>query len=111
MDQQKIDMFLMSNGSNFPEEKTMFIREKLLTVDDSKWSMISVLQFKNPTTALILSLFLGGLGVDRFYIGDTGLGVGKLLTCGGVGIWTIIDWFLIMKATRENNYAKLLSVL
>ena len=46
MDQQKIDMFLMSNGSNFPEEKTMFIREKLLTVDDSKWSMISVLQFK-----------------------------------------------------------------
>ena len=69
------------------------------------------LPFKNPTTALILSLFLGGLGVDRFYIGDTGLGVGKLLTCGGVGIWTIIDWFLIMKATRENNYAKLLSVL
>ncbi|MFN3640643.1 MAG: TM2 domain-containing protein, partial [Flavobacterium sp.] len=43
------------------------------------------------------------LGVDRFYIGDTGMGVGKLLTCGGLGIWAIVDWFLIMGATREKN--------
>ena len=41
--------------------------------------------------------------IDRFMIGDTGMGVGKLLTCGGLGIWTIIDWFLIMGATREKN--------
>ena len=36
-------------------------------------------------------------------IGDTGMGIGKLLTCGGFGVWGIIDWFLIMGATREKN--------
>jgi hypothetical protein len=40
-------------------------------------------------------------------IGDTGLGVGKLLTCGGLGIWAIIDWFMIQKATREKNMQKI----
>ena len=40
-------------------------------------------------------------------IGDTGMGIGKLLTCGGLGIWTIIDWFMIQEATREKNMAKI----
>ena len=60
-------------------------------------------QRKNPTTALMLGLFLGLLGIDRFYIGHVGLGVGKLLTLGGLWIWQIIDWFLIMGATRRRN--------
>jgi hypothetical protein len=40
-------------------------------------------------------------------IGDTAMGIGKLLTCGGFGIWTIIDWFMIQKATREKNMQKI----
>jgi TM2 domain-containing membrane protein YozV len=61
--------------------------------------------------SLVLSLLTGQLGVDRFFIGDTGLGIGKLITCGGLGIWTIIDWFLIMNATREKNFERLLTIL
>jgi hypothetical protein len=38
-------------------------------------------------------------------LGDTGMGVLKLLTCGGFMIWTIVDWFSIMSTTREKNMA------
>lgn len=107
MDAQKVDMFIMTNGKDFPEQKVPFIRERLLALDDSKWSALSTVQFKNPTTALLLSIFLGCYGIDRFYLGQTGMGVGKLLTCGGIGIWAIIDWFLISNATKELNYNKL----
>ncbi len=50
---------------------------------------------KDWTTTLILSVVVGSLGVDRFYLGYTGLGVLKLLTAGGCGIWWIIDLIMI----------------
>ncbi len=49
--------------------------------------------------------------MDRFVIGDVGLGIAKLLTCGGFGIWTIVDYFLIMGRTREVNYEKIQEIL
>jgi TM2 domain-containing membrane protein YozV len=48
-------------------------------------------------TALLLAIFLGKLGIDRFYTGSIGLGVFKLLTCGGLGVWWLVD--IIMLAT------------
>lgn len=111
MEQQKVDMFMMMNNKYLPESQILFIREHLLAADDSKESLLHAVQFKDPTIALILSLLTGNLGIDRFYIGDTGLGIGKLITCGGFGLWTIIDWFLIMNSTREKNLMRLMSVI
>ncbi len=107
MEAQKVDMFIMANGKYFESHQVPQIRERLISMDDSKWALIQTLQFKDPTTSLIVSLLAGSLGIDRFIIGDTGMGIGKLLTCGGFGIWAIVDWFLIMGATREKNMAKL----
>ncbi len=111
MEAQKVDMFIIANGKFFESHHVIQIRDRLLAIDDSKWTLIQTIQFKDPTTSLIVSLLGGSLGIDRFMIGDTGLGIGKLLTCGGLGIWSIIDWFMIMDATREKNMTKLQQVL
>ncbi|MSX17663.1 MAG: NINE protein [Actinobacteria bacterium] len=59
---------------------------------------------KDYMTALLLSIFLGGLGIDRFYLGYTGLGIAKLLTLGGCGIWSLIDLILIaMRNIPDSN--------
>lgn len=52
---------------------------------------------KNFTTAILLSLLAGPLGIDRFYLGCTWTGILKLITFGGLGIWALID--LIRLAT------------
>ena len=54
---------------------------------------------KSKVVALFLSIFLGELGIDRFYLGYIGTGILKLITCGGFGIWWLID--LIMIATGK----------
>jgi TM2 domain-containing membrane protein YozV len=59
-------------------------------------------QGKDWLTALLLSIFLGSLGVDRFYTGHTLLGVLKLITCGGLGIWWLIDVIMIATGSYKD---------
>ena len=72
--------------------------------------------FKNPTTVLVVSIVVpvltGGLvsGIDRMMIGQTGWGILKLLTYGGLWIWNIIDWFCIEDLTRKYNYNQLMEL-
>ena len=68
--------------------------------------MPSTSSLKSPSTVVIMSILFGGLGVDRFMIGDTGMGILKLLTGGVCGILWIYDIFTIGKKTREKNFEK-----
>lgn len=99
-----------------PEIDYALLKEKLENLDDYSTPKITdvmqvVATFKNPIIALCLSIFLGGIGVDRFYVGDIGLGILKLITVGGFGIWTVIDWFLIMRTAKKKNLKKLSLIL
>jgi len=103
-----VDYYMMTNQKYFPPEKVMYVREKLLALPDERFAMVSAVELKDPTVLLVISLFLGSLGVDRFMLGDTGMGVLKLLTLGVCGILTIVDWFTVMNKTRELNYNNLM---
>ena len=51
---------------------------------------------KSKLVAGLLQLFIGSLGIGRFYLGHNGIAIAQLLTCGGCGIWALIDGILIL---------------
>lgn len=58
---------------------------------------------KKAWITFLLALFWGYFGVDRFYLGEVGLGILKFMTVGGVGIWWVIDIFTAKSRTRQYN--------
>jgi TM2 domain-containing membrane protein YozV len=112
MDIQQIRQLLMLHADKFPigtiDQIAQLVEEKNI---DRQSVQIMLSQVKDPTISLILSVLVGTLGVDRFLIGDIGLGVGKLLTAGGCGIWWLIDIFMISNATKQKNYQNLMMQL
>lgn len=98
------DAYLATNASKLPVEALPMIRQRLDLLTDQQMAYILSTELKIPSIALVFSIFLGYLGVDRFYIGHTGLGVAKLLLSWmTLGIWPFVDWFLIMGATKRSN--------
>lgn len=115
MDAEKINLFISTKGDNFPSEAIPMIRERLEHLDPSRELAVMSASYTSPILNLILSIFLGEFGVDRFLIGDIGLGIGKLAVywagvwfCGIGAIWWLIDLFLIMGATKKKNLEKFL---
>lgn len=95
--------FLTENQKKFKTMDLMAIKEQLDKMSDKELFMLNSIDFKDPTISLLLSVIVGAFGIDRFYIGDTGLGVLKLLTGGGLGVWWIVDMFVITDKTKKNN--------
>jgi TM2 domain-containing membrane protein YozV len=58
---------------------------------------------KDWIVTLLLSILLGGLGIDRFYAGSIGLGVLKLITFGGFGLWWLIDIILLVTGNYKDG--------
>lgn len=68
MDANVVNQFLVANAKYFPEEQVPFLKQKLLDASDDKLTLVQCTEFKDPTTILIISILLGGLGIDRFMI-------------------------------------------
>jgi TM2 domain-containing membrane protein YozV len=58
---------------------------------------------KSQLTALLICIFVGGLGIHRFYLGYTGIGIIQLLTLGGCGLWALIDLIMIITGDLKPN--------
>lgn len=111
-DNQKVATYIMCTRKYFPENKIGAIKAGLNKLDDTTfYTIISSVKLKDPSMMLLISIFLGGLGVDRFMLGDTWIGILKLLTAGLCGILTITDWLSIWERTQEVNFKALASML
>lgn len=106
MEQSKVDALMAIMGPNIPVERHAEIIGALQNAPDEKYALLVSIPFKNPTTITLLSVFLGGWGIDRFMLGDIGLGVLKLLTGGLCGIMWFIDLFIVGKRARMWNYTE-----
>jgi len=63
---------------------------------------------KKILPAFLLCLFFGLIGVHRFYVGKVGSGVAQILTLGGLGIWTLVDFIVIISGTfRDGENARI----
>ena len=111
MKNELTQMYLTANSKYFESSAIPMIKTKLDNLDDDKYAMLQAINLKDPMMMTIISVFVGGLGVDRFMLGDIGLGIAKLLTGGGCGIWLVIDWFMIGGKTKQKNLAELYKVL
>lgn len=72
-------------------------------MSEAKLRTLTSLELKDPTTMLLISIVLGVLGIDRFMLGQNGMGTLKLLTGGLCGILYIVDIIQITKLTKKYN--------
>ena len=106
MEQEKVNMFVMQHSKQFAPQDIMMVRQQLENMSDNQFMHIAAIDFKSPTTTLILAWFLGGFGVDAFYAKKTGFGIAKLL------VWLVyVIFYAIYAATFEDGYAVVMGIV
>ena len=58
---------------------------------------------KSKIAAGLLQIFFGYLGIGRFYVGNVGVGIAQLLTCGGLGFWALIDGIIFLVSSDRTD--------
>lgn len=106
---------LLSAWNDKISSESAFMLQKQLesiNIDENSAFTLSALPLKEPFVGLLLGFFLGVFGIDRFYKGDIGLGIVKLLLCWlTFGIWWLVDLFLVYKGIKQDNLQKIMQAL
>jgi Predicted membrane protein len=111
IDIQKVEMYILSNRQYFPSEKLIYLKSKMSQIDDKKFELISTMDLKSPQVIILVSAILGSLGIDRFMIGDIGMGILKLLTGGLCAILWLYDLFTISDRVKKINFENVMVLL
>ncbi|HFI0517983.1 TPA: TM2 domain-containing protein, partial [Streptococcus suis] len=105
-------------------DKLLILQQELEDLDEGALNALMMVEMRQPLVALILAIFFGEFGVDRFYAGNKELGFAKLIAfiisfvtlfilIGflffiGVYLWKFIDCFLVMRACKVANFERLM---
>ncbi|WFA74887.1 TM2 domain-containing protein [Streptococcus suis] len=116
--------YILSKSSYLPSDKLFILQKELEDLDDEALNVLMMVEMRQPLVALILAIFFGEFGVDRFYVGNKELGFAKLIAFAvsfvtlfiligfllflGLYSWKVIDCFLIMRACKEANFERLM---
>lgn len=111
MEAKKVEFIMSLCRDKFKITQLVDIKKQLEDAEDSKYALVQSINFKDPNTALIISVVAGGLGADRFYLDDMPMGLLKLFTGGACGIWWLIDIFSVSDRAKDWNYRQLQMVL
>lgn len=102
--------FINENKKYLPSNKTDFLISRFTECEKINFEILESIRLISPVKILIISLFFGIFGLDRFLIGDYFFAFLKLFTLGGIGFLMIFDWFYILKRVKKINYLNLLSI-
>ena len=112
MDKDNVNYLMSYYSKVIPGDKIGYLRNRLERASNDSYENIQLVNTTSPILVLILSILLGWAGIDRFVLGDVGLGICKLLF--GVwtfGIWWLIDIFLCYSKCKENNLENIIQHL
>jgi len=108
METTKINMFIGMNAENFNQGDLMVIKQRLETMDDDKFFMLQGTELQKPSTILLIAVFLGW---ERFWLDDIALGIIKIITAYGCGIWWLIDIFTAKSRAQKYNFKKIIQAM
>lgn len=102
-------MILSGWTSKLPDSAAMSLAPRVEKIPEEKTQNLTFVSLKDPVMGLILGIFFGCFGVDRFYKGDILLGILKfvLLFVLVGAIWALIDLYLVWVGIKKDNYKKI----